>query len=110
MHGKRFLLHHILPFLFSLLILYLVCGSSLKGDFLSWDKMAPSGQAPKFRSFVNSNGDMDKEWAFRSALHSGDHIIVIGSSEMANTNSKAIPFNFLTEHQVPCLGVGHEGN
>lgn len=115
MQGKRFFLLHVLPFSFSILVLYLLCYSPLQDHFLRWDEAPGKEQVPvvpasSLRSFKSGNEDMDKEWTLRGALHTGSRIVVMGSSEMANTNSKAIPFNFFNDHAIHCLGIGHEGN
>ncbi len=115
MQGKRFFFLHVLPFVFSILVLCLLCNSPLQGHFLRWDDadgktQAQGTPAALLRSFASGNEDMDKEWTLRGALHTGSRIVVMGSSEMANTSSKAIPFNFFNDHGIHCLGVGHEGN
>jgi D-alanine transfer protein len=110
MQGKRFFLLHVLPFTFSVLVLYLLCYSPLQAFFLRWDEPVPTTPAALLRSFTSGNEDMDKEWTLRGALHTGSRIVVMGSSEMANTGSRAIPFNFFNDHGIHCLGIGHEGN
>jgi D-alanine transfer protein len=55
--------------------------------------------------FPNYNNDFQVEDFVFKHLKGGNTLVVIGSSEMANSEFASIPFNF-----YKCIGIGHDGN
>ncbi|HXB12140.1 MAG TPA: D-alanyl-lipoteichoic acid biosynthesis protein DltD [Bacteroidia bacterium] len=110
---KEFLLHHLTAFILAaLLSIVIIAYTPLKPYFIDFDKGASPLAQPDTATvfFANYDNGYCDELAFRNALHHGNAITLIGSSELTNKKMKGMPYNFFNAHKIPCIGFGHEGN
>jgi D-alanyl-lipoteichoic acid biosynthesis protein DltD len=112
MNGRIFLKHHVLPFFIAVFFAIGIWRSPLRKQFIAFDKPLSTHKIPvnfSDRVIPECSSHYINENALKRALYCG-HLVVMGSSEMSNSASSAIPYNFFNEHKIPSLGVGHEGN
>ena len=114
MKNRTFLVQHLLPLLFALII-SVTCFffNSTRHLFFPLDHPEASIHIPdtSVRTYVNYNGGYSAELNIRNAFQSGSPIVLFGSSELARPDLTAIPYNFFRNTvKFPCIAMGHAGN
>jgi D-alanine transfer protein len=110
MQRHNYFRFHVLPFMCALAIvclLYFI--PPARKMFFPFD--APQNLPPAHSGVFYSNiQHYSAELRVRTALHTGG-IVVMGSSELARGQLRAIPYNFFgKELGFPCIGIGFGGN
>lgn len=119
MAGKQFLQFHLLPFSIALIVMVVFLFSPFSSYFVAFDKGEIHSRnfqqtyKPKFPphfSYNDLSGSFSEEQEVMNYWMPQRPVVVFGSSEITHSELAAIPYNFFSHYEIPCIGIGHSGN